>query len=68
MISDQITEKRKPGRPMGADLEMAREIGLKGSHAKRRIIRLGGAERLNVMSAEAREFMLGLLRKGQASA
>jgi hypothetical protein len=53
---------------MGADLEMAREIGLKGSHAKRRIIRLGGAERLNVMSAEAREFMLGLLRKGQASA
>lgn len=45
------------------DLEMARALGLPGQNPSRSIKRIGGAETVNNMGPEARDFMLGLVKK-----
>ena len=68
MTANTYTYPRKVGRKKAPERLIAEQIGLEDPRqGARRINRLGGAERLIAMSPEAREFMLGLVRKKGAA-
>jgi hypothetical protein len=66
-MSEELKRPKRVGRPYSANGILAVELGLEGSSGRRyrTVQRLGGAERLRLMSEEARALMLGMVKKGQ---